>query len=307
MTHDVLQCDIDLARGLLEAGHPGSEAVAALTYRGVDSGRATQLVANIQSGKTVEPDKPIAISVPRKIREEIIATADGRSPQRSRIDSPSGRNRSRSRNPKRDGFPWPMLIALASAVLCVGAFVVINRKSHTEPPVGSRVQSASNSISDSGGGLSAKEISLEIQQSGLRLCNSLVNREAFLSAIFKILGEPSRTNHVENLEHVIYAYDAYGLLIYSPKKSGNYSVVLDFEAIGGSAGTRNPFVGTFKINDCVVRAATDAASLALIRELALEPPKSASGVFRAQFGGLELVFGYFNSPERLSLAEIDFK
>jgi hypothetical protein len=141
----------------------------------------------------------------------------------------------------------------------------------------------------------------------LRLSGNSLTRENFLPAVFKILGMPARTNQVEKADQVIYAYDACGLLVYAPKNAGHYSIVLDFDASDGAAGTKNAFVGTFKINNQVVRPRTDAASLGSIKELGLESPKSASGIYHAQYGTVELVFGYLKSPDRLSLIEIDFK
>jgi hypothetical protein len=311
MTHDVLQSDIDLARKLSDARRPASEIITALTYRGIDSSRATRLLVDIQGGKTVQPDAPITINLAQKTSEGTITPRAEPNRQDAPAHSSAVRQRNQSRRRKTDAFPWFVVLALASAAVCVTGFVLVSRRSHTESS--ERIQSANKSVSDSNGNrissdrLAAKEISLEIQQDGLRLCNHSVTPEDFLGAIFKILGAPSRTNQVEKLDHIIYAYDSYGLLVYSAKNSRNYSVVLDFEATDGAAGTKNPFVGTFKINNYLVRATTDAASLALIKELGFEPPRSASGIFRAQFGGLELVFGYFKSPERLSLAEIDFR
>jgi hypothetical protein len=309
MTHDVLQSDIDLACKLSDARNPTSEIITALTCRGIDSSRAARLVADIQDGKTVEPDRPITINLAGKTSKEIITPPAQPKRQDSPAHSSTTRRRNQSRERKADASHWFMILALASAAVCVTGFVLVSRKSHARsseasPPTN---QSVSNKGRNSNRELDPKDISLEIQQDGLRLCNNAVHREDFLSAILKILGAPSRTNQVEKLDHVIYAYDSYGLLVYSPRNSGNCSVVLDFEATDAAAGTKNPFVGAFKINNYLVHAATDAASLALIRGLALEPPKSSSGIFRAQFGGLELVFGYFKTPERLSLAEIDFK
>ncbi len=315
MTHDVLQSDIDLARRLLETRRPASEIVTALTYRGVNSDRATQLVSDIESGKTVEPDRPITIHLPGEATAPIIVPASAS--ERKSI-SPKTSNRragKRSRNSKTDAFPWAMLIAMASAVVCIGAFAIINHKTHGDSAERGHFEAADKSVSvpDAAdrhkllGGPQPKDISLEIQKDGFRLCNKSVAREDFLNVMFKILGSPSRTNQIENVERVIYAYDAYGILLYSPRNSGNCSVVLDFEATGGAAGTKNAFVGTLKVCDRALCATTDAASLALIRELGLEPAKSASGIFRAQFEGFELVFAYFERPDRLSLAEIDFK
>jgi len=134
-----------------------------------------------------------------------------------------------------------------------------------------------------------------------------VARENFLTVIFTTLGASTRTNQMEKADQVIYAYDAFGLLVYAPKGSGHYSVVLDFDASDGTAGTKNPFVGTFKANNQAVRPNTDAASLGSIKDLGLQSPNSASGIFHAQYGGVELLFGYLKSPERLSLIEIDIK
>jgi hypothetical protein len=307
-----LQSDIDLARKLSDARRPTSEIVTALTCRGIDSSRAVQVVSDIQDGKTVEPDKSITINLAPKTSEETITPAAQPNRQDSPACSSTERHRNQSKHPKPDAFPWFMILVLASAAVCVTGFVLVSRKSHSESskarPTNQSVSGPANDEDrNSNHELNPKDISLEIQQDGLRLCNHSVSREDFLSAIFKILGAPSRTNQVEKLDHIIYAYDSYGLLVYSPRNSGKYSVVLDFEAADAAAGTKNPFVGAFKINDYLVHAATDAASLALIRGLRLGPPRSTSGIFRAQFGGLDLVFGYFKTPERLSLAEIDFQ
>jgi hypothetical protein len=304
MTHDVLQSDIDLARRLSEARCPDSEIVIVLTYRGIDSSRAARLIADIQSGKTVEPDKPIAINLARKTSAEPFTSGGQRRGRSAKDSSKRGRGNRRGQ-PNTSAFPWTMIIALASAVVCVTVFAIISRKSHTDSQERSHAQAADSNSHNRA--VNATNISLEIQQDELRLCNNSIARENFLSTIFNILGTPSRTNQVEKLEQVVYAYDQYGLLIYSPRNTRKCSIVLDFEAIDGPAGTRNPFVGVFKINGNALHVTTDAASLALISELGLEPAKSSSGILRAQIGGLELVFAYFKTPERLSLAEIDFK
>jgi hypothetical protein len=148
---------------------------------------------------------------------------------------------------------------------------------------------------------------VEVGPDGLRLCGAQVSRENFLAGIFKILGTASRTNQIEKGDQVIYAYDGYGLLIYSPRDSGHHLMVLDFDASDGTAGTKNPFVGPFKISSHLIRPGMDANSLGLIKELDLQAPTSASGIFRGRYAGLELVFGYLKSPEHLSLVEIDFK
>lgn len=316
MTHDVLQSDIDLARRLVDAGRPVNEIVAALAHRGVDSNRATQLVADLQSGKTVEPDKPISINLPSKTTEEISAAGRQHSRERIPTDMPAGKRRSARAVRKANAFPWFSVIALTSAAVCVAAFVLLSRKSHN---AGSTARSPSQTIDKSsapfvgsnqpasGLPLEPKAISVEVGTEGLKLCGAQVSRENFLAGIFKIIGTASRTNQIEKGDQVIYAYDAYGLVIYSPRDSGHHLIVLDFDASDGAAGTKNPFVGPFKIRNQLIRPATDANSLGLIKDLELQAPTSASGIFRARYAGLELVFGYLKSPERLSLVEIDFK
>jgi hypothetical protein len=314
MTNDILQSDIDLARRLLDAGRPADEIVAALGYRGINANRAARLVADLQAGKTVEPDKPIAINLPSRTIEETAPSGQQLSRRSTQADLPERPQNSRSMQRKAHSFPWFTMIALAAAAVCVVSFVLLNRKSHTSDSVDlGRSQAGNQSTTDSGGskhGASvpdAKAISLEVEPEGLRLCGKSLTREDFLPAIFKTLGAPSRTNQVEKADQIIYAYDTCGLLVYAPKNAGRYSIVLHFDASDGAAGTKYPFVGTFKISNHVVRPGTDAASLGSIKELGLQPPNSASGIFNAQYGTLELVFGYLKSPERLSLIEVDFK
>jgi hypothetical protein len=313
MTNDILQSDIDLARRLLDASRPSEEIVAALAYRGIDGSRATQLIADLQAGKTVEPDRPIAINLPPRTIEETAPAAQKPTRKSAQAESTDERQETGSRRRKANAFPWFTIIALASAAICVVVFVLLSRKSHSVDQGLS--QASDKSITESGTskqqaagrGLDAKAISVEVEPEGLRLCGNSVARENFLPAIFKILGPSARTNQVEKADRVIYAYDACGVLVYAPKKAGHYSIVLDFDASGGAAGTKSPFVGTFKINNQEVRPNTDAASLGAIKALGLQAPKSASGIFHAQYGSVELVFGYLKTPERLSLIEIDFK
>jgi hypothetical protein len=315
MTNDILQSDIDLASRLLDANRPADEIIAALGYRGINGGRAAQLVADLQAGKTVEPDRPISINLPSRPIEETPPSEQQYSRKSAPAELPGDRPQgSRARQRKSTAFPWFTIIALAVAAVCVVAFVLLSRKSHSSDSNDqSRSQASDQTTTDSGGskhGASvpdAKAISLEVEPEGLRLCGKSLTQENFLPAIFKTLGAPSRTNQVEKADQVIYAYDACGLLVYAPKNAGHYSIVLHFDASDGEAGTKYPFVGTFKISNHVVRPGTDAASLSSIKELGLQPPNSASGIFRAQYGALELVFGYLKSPERLSLIEIDFK
>jgi hypothetical protein len=303
MTNDILQSDIDLARKLLDANRPADEIVVALGYRGINGNRAAQLVADLQAGKAVEPDRPIYVNLPSPSQQPSRKIT----PPELAAEPPQA---SWGRQKKSNAFPWFTIIALAAAAVCVVAFVLLTRKSRTndsvnsasdQPTTDSRRSKHGSSVPD------AKAITLEVEPKGLRLSGNSLTRENFLPAVFKILGPPARTNQVEKADQVIYAYDTCGLLVYAPRNEGHYSIVLDFDASDGAAGTKNAFIGTFKINNQVVRPHTDAASLGSIKELGLQSPKSDSGIYHAQYGTLDLVFGYLKSPDRLSLIEIDFK
>jgi hypothetical protein len=303
MTPDILQSDLDLARKLLHAGRPATQIITALRHRGIDSERAARLVADLQSGKPVEPDKPIKISLSPAPSPPASQQSDVKS---SRPPDSSAKRAARSRPRRTEPVShWFTVIALVSATVCVAAFVFLSRRSHP---------SASLAPTHIPGGQSAarpsldpKSITIQIETNGLQLCGNAISRENFLGSIFKILGAPPRTNHVQKVNQTIYVYDAFGVLVYSTGDSGDQSIVLDFEGSDGVAGTKSAFVGSLKLDDQVVRANTDAISLSQIRELGLETPTSASGIFSAQFGGLKLVFGYLKTPERLNLVEIDFK
>jgi hypothetical protein len=106
---------------------------------------------------------------------------------------------------------------------------------------------------------------------------------------------------------MIYAYDNHGLLIYSHKGTGNESILLDCEAIGGTNGTTARFTGSLRIDDQVIRADTDAKTLAAIQKLGLNNPEPDGGILGGRYNGLELIFAYLKTPQRLSLIEIDWK
>jgi hypothetical protein len=310
MTNDILQSDIDLARRLLDARRPADEIVGALSYRGINGNRAAQLVADLQAGKAVEPDKPITISLPSSSTEQTRPPEQQQSPQAAPPELSEERpQRSRSRPGKTSRLPWFTILALAAATVSVAAFVFLSRKTHTDNSANQSNADQANLDSADTKGASlpdAKALSLEVEAEGVRICGKSVTRQHFLPGIFKVLGAPDRTNDVKTADQIIYAYDNCGLLVYSPRNSGHCSIVLDFDGTYGEAGTKNPFVGTFKINRQIVRHNTDAASLASFKQVGLESPKSASGIFHARYGAVELVFGYLKTPERLSLIEIDF-
>jgi hypothetical protein len=312
MTNDILQSDIELARKLLDANCASDEIVAALSYRGIKAERAAHLIADLQDGKTVEADRPIQIRL-QSAKTQETAPAPQTQRQKSAGSDLSGERERKSRHRKVNAFPWFTVMALTAACVCVAVFVLLSRKSHLKTSINQETSQESKhtpSVKGTGGfegGIEATAISVEVEAAGLRLCGNPVARENFLATIFKILGAPARTNEMEKAEQVIYVYDACGLLVYAPKDAGHCSIVLDFDGSDGAAGTKTAFVGTCKINKQDVRANTQAASLAAMKELGLEPPKSASGILRGRYGSVDLLFGYLKNPARLNLIEIDFK
>src|SRR5258705_7806923 len=105
MTNDILQSDIDLARRLLDARRPADEIVAALSYRGINGNRAAQLVADLQAGKAVEPDKPITISLPSSSTDQTRPPEQQQSPQAAPPELSEERPQ-RSRSRPRKKMPW---------------------------------------------------------------------------------------------------------------------------------------------------------------------------------------------------------
>jgi hypothetical protein len=59
MTHDILESDIELATKLLRSNQPVPEILNTLVRRGIDPGKAVQLVEDLREGKTVRPDLPL--------------------------------------------------------------------------------------------------------------------------------------------------------------------------------------------------------------------------------------------------------
>jgi hypothetical protein len=151
------------------------------------------------------------------------------------------------------------------------------------------------------------QLVLDLQPDGLRIGGRLVTRGNALKTVSDILGAPTRTTRIGPPDTMIYAYDNHGLLIYAYKGTGNESIVLDCEAIGGNNGTTTRFAGSLRIDDQVIRTDMDATTLVAIKKLGLKNPQPGGGIFSGRYNGLELAFAYLKTPQRLSLIEIDWK
>jgi hypothetical protein len=147
----------------------------------------------------------------------------------------------------------------------------------------------------------------DLTSDGLHIGSRLLTRGNALKTISEILGAPTRTPQGAEPDTVIHAYDTHGLLIYSHQRAGNESIVLDCEASGGNNGTTTPFTGSLRIEGQVIRAETDAQALAAIEKLGLKDPGPDGRIMSGKYNGLDLVFAYLKTPQRLSLIEIDLK
>ena len=59
MTHDLLQSDVDLAIRLKDDQRPDAEVIQVLVHRGIDSGKAAQLLDDLRSGRKVNAKAPV--------------------------------------------------------------------------------------------------------------------------------------------------------------------------------------------------------------------------------------------------------
>jgi hypothetical protein len=324
MTHDVLRADIDLATKLRDDHRPDDEIILALVHRGVDPGQAAQLLDELRKGisPTLQSPVPSEMSLARRSRTRGVAPGNGpaRPSHSSRARARSGApTESADRGRKKPAVVWLTAAIFAGLVLTAGAVILIQRhKAGANAVEEQKPKAAMPKVNEAPHPAPAKaavpspnvpppSLVLELQPDGLHLGGGLVTGGNVLTAVANLLGVPTRTNQVGRTDTVIYAYDHQGLLIYSQKSGGTNSIVLDCEAIGGPNGTTSPFTGSLKVEDRVIGPGTDSQTLAAIKKLELNRPGTGGSVWSGHYNGLDLVFAYLKSPQRLSLIEIDLK
>lgn len=324
MTHDVLRADIDLATRLRDDHRPDDEIILALVHRGVDPGQAAQLLDDLRKGIKPTPQSPVPpeMTLARRSRTRSVPPGNGptRSSRSSRATSRDGSPaQTADRGRKRTAVFWLTVVIFVVLVIAAGTFILIQRyKAATNAPekqkpkaaipkVDAIPRAAPTKAAASRQNVPSSPLVLELQPDGLHLGGSLVTPGNVLSAVAKSLGVATRTNRVGQTDTVIYTYDQQGLLIYSQKSGGTNSIILDCEASGGTHGTTPPFTGTLTVDGQVIRTDTDPQTLTAIKQLGLNHPGSHSGIWGGRYNGLDLVFAYLKSPQRLSLIEIDLK
>jgi hypothetical protein len=324
MTHDILRTDIELATRLLAEKRPDNEIVAALVPRGLEPATAAQLVDDLRNGRKVNVQSALPMELGLARRSRSRSGSHG-----TRQDQPSRSSQAESRREpprhatahgsKKSKIPWRIpAILVALVVVVVGILVFLRYRAET----GSTEEVTTNAPMPKANGASTHapataaapsnkpstaSLALELQPDGLHLGGSVVTPGNVLATVAQSLGVATRTNRVGQTDTVIYAYDQQGLLIYSQPGGGTNSIILDCEANGGTHGTLSPFAGTLTVEGQVIHTDTDSQTLTAIKQLGLSRPGSNSGVWGGSYNGLNLVFAYLKSPQRLSLIEIDLK
>jgi hypothetical protein len=317
MTHDILQSDLDVAIRLIRADGTDAEIVETLTARGVAPIRALQVARDLRFGKLVAPFNPAAPGV--ELRDMSDPTDE--EPPQPRRTAPAPKRSVWGRESKSSGrkskAPFWIVVFLGFCFAGGGGAVVyhirIQRHLH-DTSASDRSDSAPRGDDSTPSRsrppeepLPSSSAVLDLQADGLHLANALVNASNALFAISGVLGPPTRTNRLDQVGKIIYAYDHHGILLYAGEAAGADSVVLDYDGAGGTNGTLLPFAGTIKLGDNLVQAKTRSSDLAAIRQLNLSNPANDSGTFRGRCNNLDVFFAYLNGPARLSLVEINLK
>ncbi len=323
MTSDILQSDIELATRLRGDQRPDDEIISALTHRGVDPAKAAQLLDDLRNGKNVTGQSALAPELGLRRRSRTVSAAPA-SGERPPSRSPAAKHRSPSAPPApreraRSKLSPGLLLALAAVALVLVGFVLFPRSQSgkitaegpgpagvTSKPTRTPPQTSAKAAAVTQGTLPTPLV-LELQPEGLRLGGTLMRRDSFLPAVYKLLGTPSRTNQVARTGALVYAYDHLGLLIYLQPGGGTNSIVLDCDATGGANGTTSPFAGSLKMDNRVIGPDIASQQLAAIAELGLKHPGDSDTIWNGRYHDVELVFAYLKTPQRPSLIELDLK
>lgn len=338
MTQDILQSDLNIARRLIEAKSPDTEIVAALVRRGVAPAKASQVVNDLRMGNTV---RPVDAMLPEFTSGES-SSAAGRPSDSGRQFRPhpsspgaSGGLRSGGANPR----PVRLLIPVSLVVLgaAVAAGLIWNYQYHATTSVlldqwesapskddalsariaRRRLNAAEaarwnatalpNGKASTSSASPASDLVLELRPDGLHIGTNLVTSRNAWRAVSAVIGLPTRTNRTDQPRTVIYAFDRHGLLIYSGEGAGADTVMLDYDALGGTNGTTLPFAGTLKFETNLIHGSTDAGALASIKKLGLSNPGHDAGTFRGRCHNLDLYFAYLHNTSHLSVVQINLK
>lgn len=324
MTHDILQSDIELATRLRDDHRSDDEIILALVHRGVDPGPAAQLVDDLRNGRKAAPPSTAHLEFTPARRSRARSASRGTGPHQPAHSSPAEPRREPPARPpvedRKHPAAWWRMAAVLIGLAVLGAGIILFQRSHANPqPQEERPPKTAMPTGDSAPlkvppsaaaasrNASLTPLALELLPDGLRLGGNLVTQDNVLPTVTSLLGVPTRTNRISETDTMIYAFDHQGLLLYSQKSGATNRIILDCEATGGIHGATSPFTGTLTIDGQVIRAGTDSRTLTAIKQLELKHTGGHSGIWGGRYRNLELVFAYLESPQRLSLIEIDLK
>jgi len=137
MIHEILQSDVELARGMLDSSHTDAEILSYLASRGIEAAKAAQLVDDLRHGRAPIVQSPFgpdlsssgARAKPRAAMPEAAAPAQ------------PPRHHSHRRRHGGGGIPWwfvllavIFLLALGYALFETDTHVSTNADKHDIPP-----------------------------------------------------------------------------------------------------------------------------------------------------------------------------
>jgi hypothetical protein len=132
MTHDVLRTDLELAIRLLDEKRPDEQIITALVHRGVDAGKAAQLVADLRGGgKAIARSAlPSEFVLPRRSRSKSGSrgSRQGQSSRSSKAESnrePSQHAASERQN--KSAVRWLIPAIIVVLVVFVAGVIVFKR------------------------------------------------------------------------------------------------------------------------------------------------------------------------------------
>ncbi len=304
MTDDILQSDIELARGLIQARQDDKQIIEALTHRGIDSGKAAQLINDLRQGRKVTPR-------PMFVAETEPAPAPSRSSLPvNREPRPSSRSRQPTHSTHVRRGPGVLVWFLAGILLCTGAYFGARALSNHGRKDGDTAADRNRPPAPdwtAAGRRTGEALMLEVQTDGIHFGGMAVRPGSCLATFSKLLGKPSRTNQTDQAGQVAYAYDDHGILLYGSASGEINAVFLDYEGGGGKSGAGSAFHGMLKLKDRIIHAETDSKELGSIQELELNEPGPNATIFKGHLERTEIYFAYLKTTQRLSHIQLNLK
>jgi hypothetical protein len=140
MIHEILQSDVELARGMVNSCHPDAEILAFLASRGVEPAKATQLLDDLRHGRQPNVQLPF---VPRPDDQGALDRV-GVTRREAPREHHSASRGSRSGKHKRPGISWWLVILILVFLWALGYALfgtgtggsneLIDRTRHELPP-----------------------------------------------------------------------------------------------------------------------------------------------------------------------------